>query len=176
MKLALATAYQVLVELNKEEQQRFGLLEEGTQGTDLRSKLQRILAGVAAVSGRSFRLLPQVRAELLPDRGGGCLLIISGLEEQTADARCCFFAETENDLIDAARIACADQTGEMPVTLLQAENGYYLLTPPLQDRSVRLLSEYMRFSAADAAAEAVLAEHCRVLLLQEPLSALGGSA
>lgn len=171
MKLALATTHQILVELSAEEQLRFGLTADG----DLRGTLRRILAGVASVSGRCFRPQPQVRLDLLPDRVGGCLLIISGLEEQAAAGeRCCFFAQTENDLIDAARAA---ETGDdVCITLLKGENGYYLLTPPLPERQTRLLSEFMRFTRLDEAAEAVLLERCALLARDLPLSALRGGA
>ena len=176
MKLALATAHQILVELSAQEQQQYGLLAEDAEAGDLRRTLQRILAGVAAVSGRRFRLQRRVRAELLPDRAGGCMLMIAGLEEQPAAERCCFFAETENDLIDAARAACAEAKAEISVTLLRDAAGYYLLTDPLPESLIRLLSEFMRFSTPDAAAEAVLSERCVPLLRQKPLSVLCGGA
>ena len=176
MKLALAAPHQILVELSAQEQQRYGLLKDAVSGEELRRTLRQILTAVAAVSGRRFRLQRRVRAELLPDRAGGCLLIISGLEEQTDPARCfCFAAETENDLIDAAQ-ACGEAGREIKVTLLKGETCYYLLIPSLPDRLKRRLSEFMRCVLLDASAEALLWEGCKALAVDQPLSVLGGSA
>ena len=177
MKLTIAAAHQILLELTSQEVQCFGLSDETPAKDNLRQTLQRILAAVAMTTGRSFKLLRCVRADVLPDRAGGCLLLISGLDEQTAAAqRLCFFAETEDELIDAARVACAIGNSTLEITLLQTAGGYYLLTPPLSERLTHQLSEFMRVHVLDKAAEAVLLEQAVPLLQHKPLSVLCGGA
>lgn len=174
MKLALAAAHQILVELNAEEQRRYGL----AQNRDVREGLRSLLSDLAKQSGKRYTLLQHVRADLLPDRNGGCLLIVSGLEEQSpaGAGRFCFFAETEDDLIDAARAACKAHAAQFEITLLQSDRGYLLLTPALPERLTHLLTEYLRVSTLDEAAEAVLLERSALLVYQRPLSVLCGGA
>lgn len=179
MKLALASADRILLELTAWELQRYGLLAatESGYGETVRQKLERLLSDLAQTTGRRYRLQQSARVDFLPDRYGGCLLIVSGLEKRAMPSGGhCFAAQSENDLIDAARAACATHCGTTEVTLLQSDHHYYLLTPPLNARIRTLLSEYMHELPLSASVRETLKEQCTVLLDNQPLSALCGGA
>ena len=179
MKLALASADRILLELTACDLQKYGLLPEGEIGCreSVRQRLERLLQDLAAGTGQHYRLQQSVRIDCLPDRFGGCLLVVSGLQKQSGESfGSCFAAKTENDLIDAARAVCAEYGGDITVTLLQAPQGYFLLTPPLSVRLKALLSEYMLELPLHHGGAEVLQEHCRVLVSSRPFSALCGGA
>ena len=151
MKLELATAHQILLELSKTDLLRFDL------------SVEQLLAPTAQTRAQLCALLSALAAET------GCFRL------ETDAAPCAFLAREIDDLIDAARAVCV---GKAPprVTLLETGDGYLLLTERLHRRVQRILSEFLRPVYLSDGAHAVLRERSRVLLADAPISALCGGA
>ena len=177
MKIELATAHQILVDLDAADLGAFRLTVEqlGAPNENTRRILQQILAAASDESGCTYRLRQYSNVDILPDRAGGCLLIISDYEKRRPRRRRCFFCASFNALVDLSR-AFGAKSDTLFVTLLQTQAGYLLLTPDLPNGAVRLFSEYLRPLALSDAATAGLCERSAVLLDNRPLSTLGGGA
>lgn len=178
MKLELATAHQILLELSKTDLLRFDLSVERLLAptAQTRAQLCALLSALAAETGQLFQLGCGSHIDVLPDLCGGCLLIVSDCFRLETDAApCAFLAREIDDLIDAARAVCV---GKAPprVTLLETGDGYLLLTERLHRCVQRILSEFLRPVYLSDGARAVLRERSRVLLADAPISALCGGA
>ena len=177
MKLNLATAHQILLELSEADLMRFGLSVERLllPTGQTREQLNRLLSALAEETGQAFQLSRNSGIDVLPDLAGGCLLIVSDCEQKgQVVPPCVFFAQEINALIDAARSVCRTGKNSARVTLLGVNDGF-LLFPGLTTKSAFcLLSEYLEPVYLSSAACAVLREHGRVLLEDAPFSALCG--
>ncbi len=177
MKIELATAHQILVELDRADLCAYRLTVEQLDAMreNTRQILQRILLAAADETGHVYRLRQYSNVDVLPDKTGGCLLIISDYEKRRQPAALCFETERYDALVDLARAAGA-QGREIPVTLLQLRQRFFLLAPPLHGNTRRLFAEYLQPLPMPYDAQWVLREHARVLLAHAPLSALGGGS
>lgn len=178
MKLELATAHQILLELSKTDLLQLDLSVECLllPSALTRAQICRLLSAVSAETGQTFRLGGDAHVDVLPDKTGGCLLIVSDCVRVAADAGPSAFFTTEiDDLIDAARAVCA-KIAPPRVTLLETVGGFLLLTDFMNHRTRRLLSEYLCPVRLSEGTCAVLRERNRVLLDDAPLSALCGGA
>ena len=179
MKIELATAHQILVELSEADLRAFDLTAERLtpKSENTRRVLQRILSEIADQTGVQYRLRQYSHLDVLPDRVGGCLLILSDCERaDEAGASGCFFAREENAVIDAARAAAFAQEAQLPATLMKTPGGYLLCLRRVPARLRRLLCEFMEPVPLCENAVSALAERGTLLLREQPLSALGGGA
>ena len=178
MKLELATAHQILLELSKTDLLRFDLSIECLllPSAQTRAQICRLLSAVSTETGQTFRLGRDAHVDVLPDLTGGCLLIVSDCVCMETDAAPrAFFASQIDDLIDAARAVCPI-FASICVTLLDTGGGFLLLTDCLNQQTGRLLSEFLCPVHLSDGMRAVLRERSRVLLDKAPLSALCGGA
>ena len=178
MKLDLATAHQILLELSEADLLRFGLSMEQllVPSSHTRSQLCCLLAALAQETGQCFQLSRNTRVDVLPDLYGGCLLIVSDcVRVETPDLPCAFYTQEINALIDAARSVFKHRKPPR-VTLLQMNDGFLLLAKGLPKQVRHQLLEYLNPVYLTAAACAVLREHSVVLLDDQPLSTLCGGA
>ena len=177
MKIDLASAHQILVELDAADLGAFRLTVEqlGAPNENTRRILQQILAAASDKSGCTYRLRQYSNVDVLPDKVGGCLLILSDYEKRRTQPRLYYYCSSFNALVDLARASGA--AGDtLVVTLLKTKAGYLLLTPILFDGTKRLFSEYLRPVPLSDAALSILDERFEVLLDEKPLSTLGGGA
>lgn len=179
MKIELASAHQILVELNREDLLLFHLTVEqlGCVSAGTQQVLQRVLCAAAEKTGRIYHLQPKARVDVLPDKAGGCLLIVSGCSfQQTQPPQDgWFFAAHIDTLIDCARAVCA-KAGNPLVTLLQTPDGFLLYVPCLQPEQQRLFAEFLQPSVLLKPALWLLSERFPALLQNAPLSVLGGGS
>ena len=178
MKLELATAHQILLELSKKDLLRFDLSVESLlqPSAQTRAHICRLLSAVSTETGQTFRMGHGAHFDVLPDLQGGCLLIVSDCVREEAKLQpCAFFTREINDLIDAARAVCP-VSAAICVTLLDTGGGFLLLIDCLNQQTGRLLSEFLCPVHLSDGTRAVLRERSRVLLDKAPLSALCGGA
>jgi len=177
MKIDLVSAHQILVELDAADLGAFRLTVEqlGAPNKNTRLILQKILAAASDESGCTYRLRQYSNVDVLPDKVGGCLLILSDYEKRRTRQRLCFSCESFNALVDLARAFGANGDA-LSVTLLKTNNGFLLLTPEIPDGKNRLFLEYLQPATLSDAVVAVLRERSEALLDNRPLSVLGGGA
>ena len=178
MKVDLAAARQVLLELSEDDLRRFDLTVERLMmpQSQIRSQICRLLSALAQETGQCFQLGKDARIDVLPDLYGGCLLIVSDcIRKETLDLPCAFFITEINDLIDAAR-AAGSHGKRVYVSLLRIDTTYLLLPERLTRRTQRLLSEYITPVYLSAASLTILREQGTMLLEHAPLSVLCGGA
>ena len=177
MKIDLASAHQILVELNREDLQLFDLTVEQLDpfSENTRRILQQILRTIAQETGSEYQLRQYSNVDVLPDKVGGCLLIISDCEKRQTQMQTvrCFFADEIDDLIDLSRAVCKD-CEDPRITLLQTPQGFLLLSPRLSVPCRRLFAEFLQPMRIDEDTLALLQERCSVLLRDAPLSVLSG--
>ena len=179
MKIELASAHQILVELNRDDLllfhltvEQLGVVSDGTQQV-----LQRVLCAAAEKTGRTYQLQTTARVDVLPDNAGGCLLIVSGCSSnRTVPPEDGWFYTAHIDhLIDCARAVC--KGGENPlVTLLQTPDGFLLYASCLQSTQQRLFAEFLQPAKLSEPATRLLFERYPALLQHAPLSVLGGGS
>ncbi len=177
MKIDLASTHQILVELDAADLGAFRLTVEqlGAPDDNTRRMLQQILSAASDESGYTYRLRQYSNVDVLPDKVGGCLLILSDYEKRRTRKEQCFFCASFNALVDLARTLGA-KSDTLLVTLLQTNAGFLLLTPEIPDATNRLFREYLEPMVLSDAAKAVICERSEVLLASRPLSTLGGGA
>lgn len=178
MKLELATAHQILLELSKTDLLRFDLSVEGLlqPSAQTRAQICRLLSAVSTETGQTFRMGNGAHFDVLPDLQGGCLLIVSDCVREEAKLQpSAFFTREINELIDAARAVCAAISAPR-VTLLESGGGFLLLTDCQHQQTRRLLSEFLCPVHLSYMTCVILRERSRVLLDDALLSALCGGA
>ena len=177
MKIELASARQILVELDRADLCAYHLTVEqlGAPDAQTRRLLQQILAAASGNTGQVYQLRQYSRVDVLPDKTGGCLLILSDCEKRRAPSPLCFFSADFDALVDLARKAGKDGAATA-VTLLQTQQGFFVFCGPLGDQTRRLFAEYLQPLPLPEGAQWVLRERGKVLLERAPLSVLGGGS
>ncbi len=172
MKVETVKADRVRVWLSEKEMEQWGLSEAMTPGgcPAADRHIRRLIATVRRFTGHAF---PQVVAEVLPVEGG-CVLLLSAPERDTADAPySCVIADADALL----SLAGQWQYVHTPLTsfLYELEGGYLLALYPA-DRLTRaqtaLLAEYGTLRSNDTGGIAYAAEHGDLLAADDALERL----
>ena len=167
MEIEIATERSILVELSAAELHSLGLTYDriGAENEQTKAALRSILCEIQNTTGRAFSWR-HVEVDVLPSRGGGCLVIVSDSPvKPNINARCdlCAFDNLDGllDCVKALKSACVFSR----VELLYEKEKWILLIYNASENDRRLIGEFGTLQKLTPFARASIRE--RFVLLEE---------